>query len=95
MRRRSKRYSPRPYAIRKPKGYLAQGAGDLAEVDTVDLRPLPGVTLKHFTARDVGSRWDVLGVYTRAQRQLRRSVPGGDPGALIQPREGHPGRRRL
>ena len=65
-RRSSKRYPPRPYAIRKPKGYLAKEPGDLVEVDTVDLRPLPGVILKHFTARDVVSRWDVLGVYTRA-----------------------------
>ena len=57
---------PRPYAVRKPKAYLAKAPGDLVEVDTVDLRPLPGVILKHFTARDVVSRWDVLGVYTRA-----------------------------
>src|SRR3990172_8909182 len=65
-RRKSKKYPPRPYAIRKPKGYLAKEPGDLVEVDTVDLRPLPGVVLKHFTARDVVSRWDVLGIYTRA-----------------------------
>ena len=65
-RRKSRKHPPRPYAIRKPKGYLAKEPGDLVEVDTVDLRPLPGVILKHFTARDVVSRWDVLGVYTRA-----------------------------
>lgn len=35
-------------------------------MDTLDLRPLPGVVLKHFTARDVVSRWDVLEVHTRA-----------------------------
>ena len=66
QRRKRKKYPPRPYAIRKPKGYLAKEPGDLVEVDTVDLRPLPGVILKHFTARDVVSRWDVLAVYTRA-----------------------------
>jgi len=65
-RRRSNRHSPRPYAIRKPKGYLAKEPGDLVEVDTVDLRPVPGVILKHFTARDVVSKWDVLGLYSRA-----------------------------
>ena len=65
-RRRRKDLPPRPYALRKPKLYLAKEPGDLVEVDTVDLRPLPGVILKHFTARDVVSRWDVLGVYTRA-----------------------------
>ena len=35
-------------------------------VDTLDLLPLPGVVFKHFTARDVVSRWDVLEVHTRA-----------------------------
>ena len=65
-KRRRKDLPPRPYAIRKPKTYLAREPGDIVEVDTVDLRPLPGVVLKHFTARDVVSRWDVLGVYTRA-----------------------------
>lgn len=65
-RRRRRKGPPRPYAIRKPKEYLAKVPGDVVEVDTVDLRPLPGVILKHFTACDVVSRWDVLGVYTRA-----------------------------
>jgi len=36
------------------------------EVDTLDVRPIPGVGLKHFTAWDVVSRWDVVGVYSRA-----------------------------
>jgi len=65
-RRRRKRSFARPYAIRKPKGYLAREPGDIVEVDTVDLRPLPGVVLKHFTGRDIVSRWDVLGIYGRA-----------------------------
>jgi len=65
-RRRRKKHSPRPYAIRKPRDYLAREPGDIVEVDTVDLRPVPGVILKHFTACDVVSRWGVLGVYTRA-----------------------------
>ena len=40
--------------------------GGLVQVDTLDVRPLPGVILKHFTARDVVSRWDVVEVRTRA-----------------------------
>jgi len=56
----------RPHAVRKPKGYVVERPGDLVEVDTLDLRPLPGVVFKQFTARDVISRWDVLGVYTGA-----------------------------
>jgi transposase InsO family protein len=65
-RRRRKRNFARPYAIRKPKGYRVTEPGDLVEVDTVDLRPLPGIVLKHFTGRDIVSRWDILGVYGRA-----------------------------
>ena len=30
------------------------------------MRPLPGMVLKHFTARDVVSRWDVVEAHTRA-----------------------------
>ncbi|MCX8125983.1 MAG: IS481 family transposase, partial [Dehalococcoidia bacterium] len=56
----------RPYAIRKPKDYEVKAPGDLVQIDTLDVRPLPGVVLKHFTARDVISRWDVVEVYTRA-----------------------------
>ena len=40
--------------------------GDLVQLDTLDVRPLPGVILKQFTARDVVSRWDVVEVRTRA-----------------------------
>ena len=61
-----KRLWQRPYAVRKPKGYPVQEPGDLVQVDTLDVRPLPGVVLKHFTARDVVSRWDVVEAHTRA-----------------------------
>ena len=61
-----KRQLKRPYAIRKPKEYVAKKPGDIVEVDTLDVRPLPGVILKHFTARDIISRWDVLEAHTRA-----------------------------
>jgi transposase InsO family protein len=61
-----KRQPPRPYAVRKPKEYRAEEPGDLVQVDTIDVRPLPGVVLKHFTARDVVSRWDVVEAHPRA-----------------------------
>jgi IS30 family transposase len=61
-----KRLYQRPYAIRKPKEYKPKLPGDLVELDTLDVRPLPGVILKHFSSYDVVSRWNVLGVYTRA-----------------------------
>lgn len=65
-----KRRPVRPYAIRKPKDYEAHCPGDLVQLDTLDLRPLPGIILKQFTARDVISRWDVLEAHSRATAQL-------------------------
>src|SRR3972149_607657 len=62
----TKRRPRRPYPIRKPRDYQACQPGDIVQVDTLDLRPLPGVILKHFTARDVVSRWDVVEVYSVA-----------------------------
>ena len=61
-----RRRTSRPYGIRKPKDYQIKKPGDLVQLDTLDVRPLPGVVLKHFTARDVICRWDVVDVYTRA-----------------------------
>jgi putative transposase len=58
----------RPYATRKPRDYVPREPGDLVQIDSADIRLLPGSAhwYKHFTARDVVSRWDVLGVYGRA-----------------------------
>jgi len=56
----------RPWALRKPKDYVVQKPGDLVQLDTMDLRPSPGVVLKQFTARDMVSRWDVIEVHHRA-----------------------------
>lgn len=61
-----KRQIARPYAIRKPKEYVAEEPGDIVQVDTLDVRPLPGVKFKHFTARDIISRWDVIAASTSA-----------------------------
>jgi transposase InsO family protein len=78
-----RRVLKRPYAVRKPKDYEVTQPGDLVQLDTLDIRPLPGVVLKHFTARDTISRWDALGVYSRATAttathfldKLERSMP--------------------
>jgi transposase InsO family protein len=58
----------RPYAVRKPRDYVPRAPGDLVQIDSADIRLLPGSAhwYKHFTARDIVSRWDVLGVYGRA-----------------------------
>ena len=60
---------PRPYVVRKPKQYAVSSPGDLVQVDTVDVRPIPGVVFKQFTARDVISRWDVIQAHSRATAQ--------------------------
>jgi len=64
-----KRRWARPHAIRKPSDYIPHRPGDLVQLDTLDLRPVPGVILKQFTARDVISRWDVLEAHRRATAQ--------------------------
>jgi len=61
-----KRTRIRPYAERKPRDYKAKSPGDIVELDTMDVRPLPGVILKHFTAYDVVSKWNVLDVRSQA-----------------------------
>jgi len=55
--------------VRKPKQYAVFRPGDLVQVDTLDVHPLPGVVFKQFTARDVVSRWDVIQAHTRATAQ--------------------------
>ena len=62
----AKRRWKRPYAVRKPSDYSASEPGDLVQVDTLDIRPLPGIILKQFTARDIISKWDVIEARTRA-----------------------------
>lgn len=61
-----KRTWTRPYAIRKPKDYLVAQPGDLVQMDTLDVRPVPGTVLKQFTSGDVVSRWGVLELASQA-----------------------------
>jgi putative transposase len=68
----------RPYATRKPRDYIPRVPGDLVQIDSADIRLLPGSAhwYKHFSARDVVSRWDVLGVYGRATAITARDFLG-------------------
>jgi putative transposase len=68
-----KRPLKRPYATRKPREYLVKRPGDLVQVDTLDVRPLPNVIIKQITARDVVSRWDVIEAYRRATASNARA----------------------
>jgi putative transposase len=56
----------RPYAIRKPKEHPVAQPGDLVQLDTMHLTPLPGVERRHFSAVDLISRWSVAGVRATA-----------------------------
>ena len=47
------------------------------QVDTADIRLLPGVVYKHFTARDVVCRWDSIDVYQRATARSAASFLDG------------------
>jgi transposase InsO family protein len=69
-----KRAWRRPHAVRKPRDFTAVRPGDLVQVDTLDVRPLPGLVLKQFTARDVVSRWDVLELRTSASSRAAVAI---------------------
>ncbi len=56
----------RPYGVRKPKEYLADGPGAIVQVDTAYVSLFPGFNFKHFTACDVFTRWQVLEAHGRA-----------------------------
>lgn len=67
------RSQTRSYAIRKPRDYVPRAPGDLVQIDSADVRlDTAGHWYKHFSARDVISRWDVLGVYSRATAATAR-----------------------
>jgi putative transposase len=71
VRRRSWR---RPYAVRKPADWPIERPGDLIELDTLDVRPLPGQIWKQFTARDRVSRWDTLELSRNASARTAATV---------------------
>lgn len=59
---------PRPWARRKPRDWIALWPGDLVQVDTKDVRPIPGKVFKQLTLVDVVSRWAAaeIGIGARA-----------------------------
>jgi len=65
---------PRPYAVRRPLDWTVERPGDLVELDTVDVRPVPGRIWKQFTARDVISRWDTVELGRRATARAAADV---------------------
>jgi len=65
-RKGRKKMRGRPWACRKPRFWPIREPGDLVQLDTKEIRPQRGVVLKHFSARDMVSRWDVVEVHERA-----------------------------
>lgn len=65
-----KRFLKRAWGVRKPEGFTAHIPGDLVQVDTMDIRPVPGIVRKQFTARDSISKWDTLHVFGNATALL-------------------------
>ncbi len=63
---RRRKMRGRPWARRKPRFWPVRQPGDLVQLDTKEVRPARGVVLKHFSARDMITRWDVLEVHERA-----------------------------
>jgi transposase InsO family protein len=71
--------------VRKPQDHPLAHSGDLIQVDTMHLSPLPGVERRQFTAVDLVSRYGVLEVRARAtagtardflaERQARMPFP--------------------
>jgi transposase InsO family protein len=57
LQRRRRRSGKRPYAVRKPKDYLVQQPGDLAQVDTVDVQVAPNTRVMQLSLVDTVSRW--------------------------------------
>lgn len=60
----------RQYATRKPRTYEAKLPGDIVQLDTMDVRPEPGIVLKQFTTVDVVSRWSVPTIASNATALL-------------------------
>jgi transposase InsO family protein len=65
-----KRFLKRVWAVRKPKDYQVKYPGDLVQIDTLDIRPIPGMVRKQFTARDMIAKWDVIEVFGSATSRL-------------------------
>ena len=64
----------RPYATTVPKDKRQPTVpGALIQLDTMPLRPLPGVERRQFTAIDVVSRWAVVGVRATASAGTART----------------------
>jgi transposase InsO family protein len=56
IRKLRRRSATRPHAKRKPSDWTVSQPGDLLQIDTKDVRPVPGRVFKHLSLVDVTSR---------------------------------------
>jgi len=73
---RRRRRKGRPWALPLPKGYRPKAPGELVQIDTLVVSPLPGATIRQITAQDLVSRWGVAQVCRRATAQATRGFLG-------------------
>ena len=60
----------------------------MVRVETLDVSLMPGVHFKHFTARDITSRWDAVQAYKRAADKNARTISEYRPGTHAFPCQG-------
>lgn len=71
--KRRKPQAKRPHGVRRPKDTEAPAMpGDLVQIDTVHIRPMPGVELRQYSAIDVVTRITWTTVRTRATATTAR-----------------------
>lgn len=68
-----KRFIKRSWAVHRPENLRAYDPGDLVQIDTLDIRPVPDIIRKQFTARETVSKWDIVRVYGRASSGRARA----------------------
>jgi putative transposase len=66
QRKQYGRTRQRIHACRKPKDYEVAAPGDLVQIDTLDVRPLPNRIFKHLSLVDVTSRYAAAEIGTSA-----------------------------
>lgn len=74
MGARRRKKIKRPYAVRKPWDYKVQEPGDLVEVDTVHVYPIPGARRYQFTASDCIARHTARIASTRITATAAKKV---------------------
>jgi len=71
--RQRRKLRQRPWATRKPRFWRVREPGDLVALDSKQVRPVRGVVVHHFSARDLVSRWDVLQAHGRLDARSART----------------------